>query len=73
MYLNRKSITKINELRTLAEKYGLTMCQTNSRLNGNHLNAIRIYESPIDKGHPDKAIYEVNDLIEINEIINSLQ
>jgi len=47
MYLNRKNIELINALKTLwgADRFS----QTNSRLNGNYLEHIRIYKSPEDK------------------------
>ena len=47
MYLNRESITAINALKTAwgAERFA----QTNSRLNGNYLEHVRLYQTAGDK------------------------
>ena len=57
MYLNRQNIELINKVKAKAKGRGLTVAQTNSRLDGNYLVAVRIYKKASDKGHPTKAIY----------------
>ena len=47
MYANRETIELINRLKALwgAERFS----QTNSRLNGNFINHVRLYQSAEDK------------------------
>lgn len=70
MFLNRESITKINELKSIVTGQSLAMAQTNSRLNGNYLKSIRIYNDTSDKGHPKRAIDSAMTLPEIEDLIN---
>lgn len=55
MYLNRQNIELIKQVREKAQKFGLTVAQTNSRRNGHYLDAVRIYLRPEDKSHVDRA------------------
>lgn len=71
-YLNRALITKINTLKALCDSRGLIVAQTNSRLNGKYLEAIRIYRDQSDRGHPARALHVASDLRGVGEIIRTL-
>lgn len=55
-FLNRHTIMAIHEV---ARRWPGRTCQTNSRLNGNYLVAVRLYARYEDAGHPERADAEL--------------
>ena len=45
------------------------LCQTNSRMNGNYLDAVRLYNSDADAGHPDRAVHTLRNYGELREFL----
>ena len=71
IYLNRKNIDKIHELREL---WGPERtAQTNSRQNGNFLDALRLYPNAGDQRHPERAIYTITDTAGLDDALNRLR
>ena len=66
-YLNRRLITAINQLKTAAASQGLTLAQTNSKLNGNYLKAVRLYTDPKHKGQTKLAVWTGHTLDDIQQ------
>lgn len=66
-YLNRKLITAINQLKTAAASQGLTLAQTNSKLNGNYLKAVRLYTDPNHKRKTKLAVWTGHTLADIEQ------
>ena len=66
-YLNRRLITVINQLKTAAAGHGLTLAQTNSKLNGNYLKSVRLYTDPKHKGRTKLAVWTGYTLADIKQ------
>lgn len=66
-YLNRKLITAINQLKTAAASQGLTLAQTNSKLDGKYLKSVRLYTDPEHKGRPKLAVWTGHTLADIEQ------
>lgn len=72
-YLNRKLITAINQLKAAAASQGLSLAQTNSKLNGNYLKSVRLYTDPKHKGQIKLAVWTGHTLTDINNKLNELK
>lgn len=62
MFYNNKDAWR--EIRRLKQIYGERMTQTNSRCSGNW-GIVRIYATPEDRGHPDRALITLETLAEL--------
>lgn len=69
MYLNRRTIAKINKLKEIVKKSNLFLAQNNSRYNGNFLNSLRIYNDEKNKGKKSLAIETLTTEKEIDRYI----
>ena len=69
MYLNRQNIESINYLKSLVAIRGHVLTQTNSRMNGHFLKALRIYASADDRGHPARSLVTITTLADLTAAI----
>ena len=70
-YLNRQLITKVKQLKQMAEAGGMHLAQNNSNHSGNYLSAVRLYRNRQDFGHPDRAVWEGRNEEDIDALLSN--
>jgi hypothetical protein len=70
-YLNRQLITKVKQLKEMAEAGGMHLAQNNSNHSGNYLSAVRLYRNRQDFGHPDRAVWEGRNEEDIDALLSN--